>query len=1096
MSNADPSAQKESPDPEATRPDAAPDNEQDETLAQAVAALKLRSIGPAVMGGRIADIAVHPQKPSTWYVAAGSGGVWKTTNAGTTWQPIFADQPSYSIGCITLDPTNPEIVWVGTGENVSGRHVGWGDGLYRSLNGGRTWERMGLAKSEHIAKIIIDPRVGNVLFVAAEGPLWSSGGERGLYRTTDGGKSWERVLEIDADTGVTDVLFDPSNPDTIYAAAYQRRRHTWSMLAGGSGSGIYKSIDGGTTWRKLGEGLPEGDMGKIGLATSAANPALLYATIEAAEKEKGFYRSQDRGESWEKRSTYLSGGTGPHYYQKLIASQQNADLIYQMDVFVHVTRDGGAKFDNLETGREKHSDNHALWIDPDDGQHLLVGTDGGLYESFDEGKSWRHFPNLPLTQFYRLDVDNSQPFYNILGGAQDLGTLFGPSRTTNVEGVRNQDWSVPLGADGYHVAFDPTDPNTFYLEYQVGNLFRYDRRSNELIDIQPQPAPDDPPERWNWDAPILISPHAATRIYCASQRLWRSDDRGNSWRPISGDLTQNVNRYQQQMLGRTWSVDALYDVRAMSNYSTITTLSESPLVEGLLYVGSDDGLIWVSEDGGETWRRAAPLPKVPEWSFIQHIEADQHDADTLFALADAHKLGDFRPYLFESNDRGRSWRSIAGDLPAETIVWAIQQDHVAPNLLFLATEFALYVSINRGTNWVKLSGDVPTIAFRDLKIQRRENDLVGASFGRGFYILDDYTPLREIAANDPEEKLLDKDTHLFPVCDAWWYLPNIPMQARGQPSQGSSAFKAPNPPFGATFTYHLKEEILGTKEARQRAEKELRKEGEDVPFPGWDRLRDEADELPPQLLLIVRDAAGEVVRRLEGPKEAGLHRLAWDLRLPAPEPIDLTTPDFVFPWATPPQGPLVLPGHYTVELVLQSSAGTQPLSPRQPFEVKPLPGEEARADFAEANAFQTATNEMVRQLAGAGAEIDRTRERLRHLQAALTETPRADNALKMRLTELNSRLTEIERRLRSDAVRAKLSEPSTPSVAERLGRIRRGHGSTRQRPTATQRQNLEIASDEFAIEREKLITLIETDLAELEAELAAVGAPWTPGRRL
>ncbi|MDH4350229.1 MAG: glycosyl hydrolase, partial [Gemmatimonadota bacterium] len=528
-------------------------------VASSVSRLELRAIGPALMGGRIADIAVHPANPNTWYVAVGSGGLWKTANAGVTWTPIFEEQASYSIGDVALDPSSPEVVWVGTGENVSGRHVGWGDGVHRSRDGGTTWQRMGLAASQHIGKILIDPRDGNVVFVAAEGPLWAAGGERGLYKTSDGGATWTAVLTVGEHTGVTDVEFDPSNPDVMYAAAYQRRRHIWSLLGGGPESGIYKSTDGGDTWRRIATGLPKGDMGKIGLAVTPADPSLVYATIEANEEERGFYRSRDRGESWERRDDYISGGTGPHYYQEIEASPDDPDLVYQMDVFLHVTRDGGASFDYLETGWAKHSDNHAFWIDPNDGLHLLVGTDAGLYESFDEGKTWRHFPNLPVSQFYKLALDNTTPFYNVLGGAQDLGTLFGPSRTTNVEGVRNQDWYVPLGADGYGVAFDPDDPNIMYMETQVGNVWRVDRRSNELIDIQPQPAPGDPPERWNWDTPILVSPHAANRIYVGSQRVWRSDDRGNSWTPISGDLTTNRNRYELELMGRVWSVDALYD---------------------------------------------------------------------------------------------------------------------------------------------------------------------------------------------------------------------------------------------------------------------------------------------------------------------------------------------------------------------------------------------------------------------------------------------------------------------------------------------------------------------------------------------------------
>ncbi|MEQ9169254.1 MAG: glycosyl hydrolase, partial [Fulvivirga sp.] len=424
-------------------------------LTETAKGLKLRSIGPAVMGGRIADIAVNPEDNSTWFVAVGSGGLWKTTNSGITWTPVFDAQSSYSIGTVTIDPNNPKIVWVGTGENVSGRHVGWGDGVYKSTDGGSTWKNMGLKKSEHIGKILIDPRNSNVAFVAAEGPLWSSGGERGLYKTKDGGKTWQRTLQIDENTGVTDIEFDPSDPNTLYAAAYQRRRHTWSLLAGGPKSGIYKSTDNGDTWKQVTTGLPKADIGKIGLAVTEADPQLVYATIESDNKNKGFYRSTDKGESWTKQNSYTSGGTGPHYYQEIEASPQNPDLVYQMDVFLHVTRDGGKHFNYLGTGREKHSDNHALWIDPKNGNHLIAGTDGGLYESYDEGTTWRHFPNLPISQFYKLSLDNFEPFYNVVAGAQDLGTLIGPSRTMNVEGVRNQDWYVPLGADGYEVAFDP-----------------------------------------------------------------------------------------------------------------------------------------------------------------------------------------------------------------------------------------------------------------------------------------------------------------------------------------------------------------------------------------------------------------------------------------------------------------------------------------------------------------------------------------------------------------------------------------------------------------------------------------------------------------
>jgi photosystem II stability/assembly factor-like uncharacterized protein len=1044
------------------------------------------------MGGRIADIAVSPRDGNTWYVAVGSGGIWKTENAGVTWRPIFDDQPSYSIGCVTLDPSNPDVVWVGTGENVSGRHVGWGDGVYKSLDGGHTWQRMGLERSEHIGKIVVDPRSSDVVYVAAEGPLWASGGERGLYKTTDGGESWSQVLAIDDDTGVTDVEVDPRNPDVLYAAAYQRRRHIWSLLAGGPGSGIHKSTNGGETWRRLETGLPKGDMGKIGLAVSPANPDVVYATIEANEKGRGLYRSRDRGERWERRNEYISNGTGPHYYQEIVASPHDVDLVYQMDVFLHVTRDGGATFEVLGTGGEKHSDNHALVIDRKDPNHLIVGTDASVYESFDEGTTWRQFPNLPVSQFYKLALDTAEPFYDIVGGAQDLGTLLGPSRTNNVEGIRNRDWYVPLGADGYACAFDPEEPNLVYMQTQGGELQRYDRRSHELIGIKPLPAPGEPPERWNWDSPIIVSPHSHTRLYFGSQRLWRSDDQGNSWRSSSGGLTRDRNRYELEMMGRVWSVDALYDNGAMSLYGTITTISESPLVEGLLYVGTDDGLIQVSEDGGDNWRTVEDFPGVPELSFVNDVQASPHDPDTVFAVLDAHKTGDFHPYLFESKDRGRTWRSIAGDLPPGEIVWAVEQDHVEPDLLFVGAELGLYFSPDRGTHWVELTGGVPTISFRDIELQRRDDDLVGATFGRGFYVLDDYAPLRAIAAG-----ALERDAVLFPVRDAWWYVPYVPMQARGKPSLGSDDFTAPNPPFGAIFTYYLKESPRIAKEIRREVEKKLRESGKDVAFPGWERLAEEALEHGPKVLLTVRDTDGRAMRRIVGPAEAGIHRVNWDLRLPPPDPIDLETPGFQPPWASPPRGPLAPPGRYRVEMAILSTGGVEPLGEPQEFQVKSVPSMVLPdSDYAEVTAFQEETAELMRKARGAAEEVRRAEERLRHMRQALTQAPRAEPTLFAHMDEIESALAGLRLRLMGDRIRGRWNEASVPSILDRIRRVAGGHWDTRQAPTATQQKSLEVATTEYAELSAELAKLLETDLPALEAELEAAGAPWTPGRKL
>ncbi|MEM9328142.1 MAG: glycosyl hydrolase, partial [Bacteroidota bacterium] len=1011
-------------------------------LSDAVQQLKFRSIGPALMGGRIADIAVSQADPNTWYVAVGSGGLWKTTNRGITWQPVFDKQPSYSIGAVAIDPSNASVVWVGTGENVSGRHVGWGSGLYLSLDAGATWEATGLATSEHIGKILIDPRNSDIVYVAAEGPLWSAGGDRGLYKTVDRGQTWEKVLTIDENTGVTDVEFDPSNPDVLYAAAYQRRRHTWSLLGGGPMSGIYKSTDAGASWRQIKTGLPSGDMGKIGLAVTVANPNLVYATIEANDEQKGFYRSLDKGESWEKRNSYISGGTGPHYYQEIEASPIDQDLVYQMDVFLHVTRDGGETFDYLGTGRAKHSDNHALWIDPHDREHLLAGTDAGLYETFDEGITWRHFPNLPVSQFYKMALDNASPFYNISGGAQDLGTLIGPSRTMNIEGIRNQDWYVPLGADGYDTQFDPTDPNIVYMEIQQGELHRLDRRNEEVLHIKPQAGPNDPPERWNWDSPVLISPHNPNRLYFGSQRVWRSDDRGDSWSAISEDLTTNTNRYELALMGRVWSTDDLYDNGAMSKYATLTNISESPLVEGLIYTGSDDGLVHVSENAGDNWQPVTPTG-IPERSFINDIEASSHVEDRVYAIVDAHKFGDYRPLLYVSENRGNSWRSIAGNLPATTIVWILKEDPMDPNLLFIGTEYGIYFSPDRGNQWIRLNGGVPTIPFRDIELHPRDNDLVGASFGRGFYVLDDYSPLRDLS-----RAIKEKTNILFTVRDAWWYIPSEPMQAKGSPTLGSDSFVAENPPYGALLTYYLTDVPQSRKEKRKASEKSLREEGKNTPFPGWDQLEDELNTPEPQALLLIRDKDEQPVRWLKSEAKEGLNRVSWDLRFAPPHPINLSTPGFTPPWAGSPQGPLVQPGTYSAQLYLYYQGRLEAQGSPQSFEVKPVPNLSQGTEAEQVSIFQRQTSELYRQISVSDRRMGEASERIRYLKAALTETAAATPELFAQLDTLSTQLAALRGTLNGDRARAQLNESSTPSISGRVGMVIYGHWSTRQNPTA------------------------------------------------
>ncbi|WP_246070063.1 WD40/YVTN/BNR-like repeat-containing protein [Mangrovivirga cuniculi] len=779
--------------------------------------IKFRNIGPAFMSGRIADIAIHPEDESTWIVGVGSGGVWKTTNAGTTWKPVFDDQSSYSIGCVTIDPSNPNVVWVGTGENIGGRHAGYGDGIYKSSDGGQSWQNMGLKNSEHISKIIIHPINSDIIWVAAQGPLWSKGGERGLYKSTDGGKTWNKTLGGSEWTGVTDILIDPRNPDLLYAATWDRHRTVAAYMGGGPGTGLHKSTDGGETWKELTSGLPEENMGKTGLAMSYENPDVIYAAIELKRRTGGVYMSSDRGETWTKQSDAVAGATGPHYYQELYTSPHQPGRLYLVDAWMQYSTDHGKTFKRLNN-KHKHGDNHAIAFKKDDPNYLLVGTDGGLYESFDLGENWKFVKNLPVTQYYKVALDDAEPFYNIYGGTQDNSTQGGPSRTDNYHGIQNSDWKVVLNWDGHQPATEPGNPDIIYAERQEGNLSRVDMITGEATDIQPQPGENEPHERFNWDAPILVSPHNPTTIFFGSYRVWKSDNRGDSWTAISRDLTRNQNRIELPIMGKKQSWDNSWDFLAMSNYNTITSLAESPVTKGVIYAGTDDGLIQVTEDSGENWRKieVGSIPGVPSTAFVNDIKADLYDESTVYVALDNHKYGDFSPYLVKSTDKGRTWASISGNIPDNTLVWRLVQDHEEKNLMFAATEFGIYFTVDGGSNWIKFES-LPTISFRDLAIQRRENDLVGASFGRGFFVLDDYTMLRDVSQSSLEEEAV-----LFPTRKAWWYVPRSVLgfnEEKG--SMGAAHYTAPNPEFGAVFTYYLKDEYKTKEEKRQEAEKKL-----------------------------------------------------------------------------------------------------------------------------------------------------------------------------------------------------------------------------------------------------------------------------------
>ncbi len=1060
------------------------DDEQPALSSSTFDAFNLRGIGPAFMSGRIADIAIVQDDPATWYVAVGSGGVWKTENAGTTWTSIFDGQGSYSIGSLGLDPNDPSRIWVGTGENHGGRHIGYGDGIYLSEDGGQTWEKKGLEGTERIGNIIVHPEDSNTVWVAAQGPLWSSGGQRGVYKTTDGGETWENVLSSGEWTGAGDMIIDPRNPDRLYVAMWQRQRTVAAYVGGGPESGLWRSEDGGETWDELTTGLPSGNMGKIGIAVSPMQPDVVYAAIELDRREGGVWRSDNRGSSWSKMSDTVSGGTGPHYYQELYASPHYFDRIYLVSNTSQISNDGGKTFTGLNN-ELKHVDDHAIAFRPDDPEYILFGSDGGLYESYDHTQTWRFISNLPVTQFYKVAVDDAEPFYYVYGGTQDNNSQGGPSRTDNRHGIRNDDWFITLFADGHQSATEPGNPNIMYAQWQQGNLARVDRITGEVVHIQPQPAPGDDIERWNWDAPILVSQHQPTRIYHASQRLWRSDDRGDTWRAISPDLTRNQNRLRLPVQGRQWSWDAGWDLLAMSQYNTIANVGESPLNENLLYVGTDDGLIQVTEDGGQNWRRieVGSLPGVPSTAYVNDIRADLFDENTVYVALDNHKYGDFTPYLLKSTDRGRSWRSIKGDIPDRHLVWRVVQDHENPNLLFTATEFALFFTLDGGNKWVRLSGDAPTIAFRDVTIQRRENDLVAASFGRGFYIVDDISPLRTLS-----EASLEQQAMLFPGRDALWYIEQHPLAFSEGGSQGHGYFRAPNPPFGANFTYYLAEDIQSLEDQRQERERPRAEAGQNNPFPDFGTLTAELQEVDPAIWLTVRDADGNVVRRIKGPASRGFHRVNWDLRFP-----DMSEASASPSNDDQPSGFLVSPGQYTVSMAMRVRGQTTELVGPQTFNVRPLrsgalpPQSDAAEFWAEIAAFDRSVTAAARTLQDAQTKLARLADATARVQGGDPTT--LDN----RLEGIRAEVAAINELMNGNPARNGVTERNFPTVRSRLGVILTGLGASTYGPTQTHRDQFGYARADFEQVRSRLTTLVDQTIPAFETELVAAGAPWVRG---
>ncbi len=1048
--------------------------------------LAFRNLGPAITSGRIADIAVNPGNHSEYYVAAAAGGVWKTSNAGISFSPVFDGEGAYSIGCLAIDPNNTNVVWVGTGENNNQRSVNYGDGVYKSEDGGKSWKNMGLKNSEHIGRIAIDPHNSNIVFVAAYGPLWNDGGERGIYKTTDGGLTWKQVLKVSDHTGFNEVMVDPRYPDIVYAAAHQRQRKVFTYIGGGPETALFKSTDGGNTWNRMMNGMPSGDLGRIGLNYSPVNPDILYAVVEAREsKAAGIYKSTDRGASWEKQGGYSTSG---NYYQKIYCDPGNADKIYITNTYMAVSNDGGKTTRNLGE-KNKHIDNHVIWIDPSNTSHYLVGCDGGLYESYDAAENWQFKPNLPVTQFYKVATDNALPFYNVHGGTQDNFSIGGPSQTLSENGIFNSDWFFTSTGDGFESQVDQGNPDIVYAQAQYGALTRYDKKSGEKLFIQPQEREGEAAYRWNWDAPLMISQFDNKRIYIAANKVFRSDDQGNTWKVISGDLTRQTDRNKLPVMGKVWSVDAVAKNGSTDIYGNITALAESRLDENILYAGTDDGLIQVTTDGGNYWVKIDNIPGVPANTYVNQLVASQHDKKVAYVTFNHHRYGDFHPYIFKTTDGGKTWLPIQGNLPARGTAYSIAEDHVDPDLLFAGTEFGVYTSIDGGAEWFRLSGGLPTIAVRDIDIQRRENDLVLATFGRGFYVLDDYSVLRNI-----KKEALEKSALLFPVKDALMFVQSTPLGVRAKGFQGESFFTSPNPKPGAVFTYYLKDDLKTIREKRQAAEAAVEKAGGAISYPTLDSLRLEDQQPAPHLLFTITDESGKVVRRIKAPAKKGLKRIRWDFRTAPFGAIDLQPFDESNAFSSPDQGYMVLPGTYKVSMSkFEDGVYTELVAP-QAFKTVALNNASIPATDKKAlDDFGKKVGELARVVAATDQYRAELVNKMRYIRQALIETPGLSLDVSKTISAIDQDLYEVNRLLNNDATLSRREFETAPTISGRINYIVGSLWVTTAAPTQTQKTAYDIAAKEFRPVYDRMKMLAQK-VAGLEALMEKSGAPATPGR--
>ncbi len=987
--------------------------------------LPFRNIGPATPSGRIDDFAVYEKDPAIFYVGAATGGVWKTTNHGTTLEPVFEHETTSSIGDIAIAPTDPNLVWVGTGENNNRQSSSWGDGLYKSSDGGRTWTNMGLRDSRHIARVIVDPVDFNTVYVAALGNLWGPGGERGVYKTTDGGTTWTRVLHVDDDTGATELVMDPGNRSVLYAATYQRRRQGWGMNGGGPGSAIWKTTDAGRTWTKLTKGVPEGPKGRIGLDIYRRDPNVLYARIEH-EKESGVYRSDDAGASWTKMS---ATNPRPMYFSQIRIDPGDDHRIYVLGVQLHVSDDGGKTF-RADGARNIHVDHHAMWIDPFNSKHLMTGNDGGVSISYDRAKTWVWLPNLPVGQLYHVSYDMQTP-YHVCGGLQDNNTWCGPSARRTASGIANDDWYVISGGDGFQALMDPADPRTVYGESQDGRMSRTDRVTNERTSLRPEPADGDKPYRWNWDTAMMLSPHDPKTIFVGANRLFRSRDRGHSWEVISPDLTTNTDRDALSIMGVTGKDTTIAKHDGVTSYGNLVTIAESPMKAGIYFTGSDDGVVSVSRDAGASWKRITPSG-LPKGAYVSKVAPSRFDAGTVYATFDNHRNGDFGTYTYVSSDFGATWKSLNGDLPKGQVVRTVTEDLKNRDVLYLGTEAGLWVSTTRGQKWTKVAGTFPTVPVYEITLHPRDNAMILATHGRVVWILDDLTPFQQFA------KAQATDAFVFDARPAVTW---NPANDRMKNFEGDRQFLGQNPAAGLPLSYYLEAAAKNVK-------------------------------------LTIRAGAGAVVRELTGDavkdrNQAGINTVVWDLR-EAPlapmrnQPAGGGGGGF---FGNQNNGPHVLPGAYTITLVVDGKDAQTVRIAVAGDPAIPVSDADRRQMHDTAMALmagQRQANEAADTVADAWKTL-----------AAIQDTTKGktiDGGLRGRLDATVKQATDLRRRLGLVPADDDGQGPG-PNVRSRVGQLKSQVMGSTAKPTETQ---LRIAGE--------LATLVDKVVADTNAFVATLPA--------